>query len=78
MDKKITTQEGATIELLHAAIFPTHFSLQVVRELNRRNIYYRLEELDSRSTAVYVLKHNANETVEAVNEIKKKNKRVRL
>lgn len=78
MNKKITTPDGATLELKKITVFHTNLSLKVAEELNRRNIYYRVEEIDSFSTALYVLIDSANEAEEIINDIKKKFRRIRF
>ncbi|HAG51002.1 MAG TPA: hypothetical protein DHU69_08465 [Deltaproteobacteria bacterium] len=78
MNKKITTQDGATLEIKKIAVFHTNLSLKVAEELNRRNIYYRVEEIDNYTTALYVLIESANEAEEIINDIKKKFRRIRF
>lgn len=78
MDKKTVSHGDGSTEFVRVGVFETRLSLQVVGELNRRKIAHRLDELDNHLTALHTLPSASSEAGEVLEEIKAKNKRVRL
>lgn len=59
-------------------IFRVELRFPLVQELNRRNIDYRLEEIDEHAIGLYTAAYSLSETCEILDEIKRKYKRIRL
>jgi hypothetical protein len=65
-------------EFRRAGVFETRLTLLVSQELNRRKIRHRLEDVDGLTTVVYVATGSAAEATQCIEEIKRRNRRVRL
>lgn len=65
-------------EYQKVGVFPSLSRVSLVAELNRSGIVYRLEDVNEHMTALYVLNFSLNEAGAILNEIKSKNKRIRM
>ncbi len=61
-----------------AGEFETRLTLLVSQELNRRKIRYRLDDIGALTTVAFVAEGSAAEAAECIEDIKRRNKRVRL
>lgn len=79
MSQKKNRYSGADLAgFRRAGVFETRLKLLVTQELNRRKIRYRLEDTGALTTVAYAAEGSAIEAAECIEDIKRRNRRVRL
>lgn len=69
---------GERSPFLRVGLFRINLRFPLVQELNRRNIDYRLEDIDEHVIELYAPSYLLSEASEILNEIKRKYKRIRI